>query len=314
MQRLSHYSATRIGTIEMVLAMMLSGTIGYFVLSAEQSFWNVVFFRCVIGAMTLGAYAYWKGMLELSFLKQQLTKNAFLLIVIGGITLVANWILLFASFNYIPFSISTVVYHTQPLFLVLLGAYITGDKLSWSLFFWLALAFAGLFLMLELDFAEIRVLLSAEGQAENSSHFASVFGLLMALSAALLYTVTTLVTKKVSHVPPHLVALVQVIVGVVMLLPFADFADLPSGIARWFDLIILGVVHTGFMYIIMYDSFQKLPTGLLALLSFIYPVMALIVDFWAFNTLISWLQGVGVLMILLAACAVKFDWRLPRVK
>ena len=126
MKSLTRYSSTSVGTIEMVVAMMLSGTIGYFVLESEQSFWNVVFFRCVIGAITLGAYAYFTGMLQ----RDYFAKKVLLLIVIGGITLVANWVLLFASFNYIPFSISTVVYHTQPIFLVILGAYITGDKPS----------------------------------------------------------------------------------------------------------------------------------------------------------------------------------------
>lgn len=136
----------------------------------------------------------------------------------------------------------------------------------------------------------------------------TVFGLLMALGTALLYTITTLITKQVSHVSPHLVALIQVMVGVIMLLPLAEFHDLPTTSGPWVDLIILGVIHTGFMYIIMYDSFQKLPTSLLALLSFIYPVMALLVDFWAFNTQINGLQGIGIVLILLAACAVKFNW------
>ena len=44
------------GSIEMIIAMVLSGTIGYFVVSAEQSYWNVVFLRCVIGALCLLGY------------------------------------------------------------------------------------------------------------------------------------------------------------------------------------------------------------------------------------------------------------------
>jgi drug/metabolite transporter (DMT)-like permease len=60
----------------------------------------------------------------------------------------------------------------------------------------------------------------------------------------------------------------------------------------------------------MYDSFQKLPTNLIALLSFIYPVTALFVDYFAFSNTISSLQGIGVLLVLLAVCAVKFNWSL----
>lgn len=298
-------STASIGTIELVIAMILSGTIGYFVISSEQSLWNVVFFRCVIGAVVLGGYAYFSGLIRREFFK----RNVLLMIILGGITLVANWIFLFASFNYIPFSIATVAYHMQPLFLVLVGALITREKPSSSLLVWLALAFVGLFLIVELDVNEVAALFSSNPSI--SSEPSALIGLLLALGAAMLYTVTTLVTKKVSQVPSTFVALVQVIVGIFMLLPFVDLSDLPTQTSQWIDLLILGAVMTGFMYIIMYDSFQKLPTSLIALLSFIYPVTALFVDYAAFSTQISAWQGLGVLLILLAVCAVKFNWQLP---
>ncbi|MCV2401861.1 DMT family transporter [Marinomonas sp. C2222] len=295
------YSAVNIGSIELVIAMVLSGTIGYFVISSEQSIWNVVFFRCVIGAITLAIYAYFSGIFKRAYFE----RRAMLFVVLGGITLVANWILLFASFNYIPFSIATVAYHMQPLFLVLAGALLTKSSLSASLLVWLMTAFFGLFLIVELDLAEISALLNSE---EGGS--TALIGLLLALGAALLYTVTTLITKKVSQVPPQLVALVQVTIGIFMLLPFVNFSSMPTEASQWLDLVVLGVLLTGFMYIIMYDSFQKLSTTLIAILSFIYPVTALFVDYLAFSTQISVWQGFGVVLILLAVCAVKFNWRL----
>ncbi|QUX94187.1 EamA family transporter [Marinomonas sp. CT5] len=294
-------SSNTIGSIELISAMMLSGTIGYFVISSGQAFWNVVLFRCVFGALVLGSYAYYAGLLR----REYFQRNVLLMIILGGMTLVGNWIFLFASFNYIPFSIATVAYHMQPLFLVITGALITKEKLSGSLLFWLALAFVGLFFIVELDFNKIKALFSDDMSREGSS---ALFGLLLALGAALLYTVTTLVTKKVSQVPSTFVALVQVIVGVFMLLPFADFDNLPTQTNQWIDLLILGAVLTGFMYIIMYDSFQKLPTSLIALLSFIYPITALFVDHLAFATHISLTQILGVILILLAVSAVKFNW------
>lgn len=301
-------SSTTTGTIELILAMILSGTIGYFVISSGQEFWNVVFFRCVIGAVVLGGYAYYSGLIRREFFQ----RSVLLMIILGGVTLVGNWIFLFASFNYIPFSIATVAYHMQPLFLVLTGALLTREKLSGSLLFWLALAFAGLFLIVELDVNEIAALFSND--ENHSSEPSALIGLLLALGAAMLYTVTTLVTKKVSQVPSTFVALVQVIVGIFMLLPFADFDNLPTQTSQWIDLLILGAVLTGFMYIIMYDSFQKLPTSLIALLSFIYPITALFVDHFAFSTHISLTQILGVILILLAVSAVKFNWSLSLTK
>ena len=300
-------SSNTIGSIELILAMILSGTIGYFVISSGQAFWNVVFFRCVIGAVVLGGYAYYAGFIRREYFRL----SVLLMVIFGGVTLVGNWIFLFASFNHIPFSIATVAYHMQPLFLVLTGALITKEKLSASLLCWLALAFIGLFLIVELDLNEISALFFDEASSDGSS---ALLGLLLALGAALLYTVTTLVTKKVSQVPSTFVALVQVIVGIFMLLPFVDFDRLPTKTSQWIDLVILGAFLTGFMYIIMYDSFQKLPTSLIALLSFIYPITALFVDHFAFSTHISLTQILGVILILLAVSAVKFDWVFSRHK
>ncbi|MEP0072770.1 MAG: DMT family transporter [Marinomonas sp.] len=298
-------SAIRVGTIELVIAMILSGTIGYFVISSEQPLYNVVFFRCVIGAIVLGGYAYFSGLIRREFF----LFGTLSLIILGGITLVLNWVLLFASFDYIPFSIATVAYHMQPLFLVLMGALVSREKLARSLLFWLALAFIGLFLIVELDVEELSALFSSSRHSAGDP--SALVGLLLALGAALLYTVTTLLTKKVSQVPSTFVALVQVVIGVLMLLPFMDASNLPTQTNQWIDILVLGVVLTGFMYIIMYDSFQKLPTSLIAILSFVYPVTALFVDYVAFSTHISLWQGLGVLLVLLAVCAVKFDWQLP---
>ena len=296
---------TRKGTIEMVIAMMLSGTIGYFVISSGQSFWNVVFFRCLIGAVTLGIYAWFRGLLPSSVFQ----KGTLLLIILGGITLVGNWIFLFASFDYIPFSIATMAYHTQPLMLVIVSAVIAGQRVAPSLLFWLMVSFTGLLLVAELDIQQITKLMSGNGESENA-----VLGLLLALAAALLYTVTTLITKKIEQVPSYLIALIQVLVGVLMLLPFVQFSQLPNTTMPWVDLLILGMINTGFMYVIMYDAFQKLPTNLIAILSFIYPITALLVDYIAFSTHVTLWQGMGVMLILLAVAAVKFNWTLARFR
>jgi hypothetical protein len=45
--------ATSRGAAEMTVAMLMSGTIGWLVVSSQQSAFNVVFFRCVFGGATL---------------------------------------------------------------------------------------------------------------------------------------------------------------------------------------------------------------------------------------------------------------------
>jgi len=95
-----------------------------------------------------------------------------------------------------------------------------------------------------------------------------------------------------------------------MLAPFVRFDALPATGAHWLELVTLGVVNTGIMYVLLYGAIQKLPTAMTGALSFIYPVVAIIVDRVAFGQKLAWVQVFGAALILLAAAGVNFGWRL----
>ena len=54
----------RVGCVEMSVAMLISGTVGWLVVSSQQTPLNVVFIRCVFGAATLFVICAFKGMLR----------------------------------------------------------------------------------------------------------------------------------------------------------------------------------------------------------------------------------------------------------
>ena len=282
------------GMIEMIIAMTLSGFIGLFVFESGQTAFNVVFFRCLFGAIGLGLFCWWRGMLT----REAFTKRNVILALVGGAALVSNWILLFSSFSLASISIATAAYHTQPFFLVLLGALLFGDKIDLSKIGWLLFAFAGLVLILELD--------SSAFQGE----MALVKGLALALGAAILYAVATLVVKRQKGMKPHLIALIQVLLGIFMLAPLADFSATPTDSRSWMFLVGLGLIHTCLMYILLYSAFQKLKTAAIAILAFIYPVVAIIVDYVFYAHELSIWQMGGILLILVSAAGVNLGWKL----
>ncbi len=106
-----------------------------------------------------------------------------------------------------------------------------------------------------------------------------------------------------------MIALVQAMLGTVMLLPLADFTSLPTASAQWGYLAVLGVVHTGVMYIFLYAALQKLPTPVIAVLSFTYPAVAILVDYLAYSRDLSLGQWSGILLILLGSAGVNLKWR-----
>nr|WP_309086739.1 DMT family transporter [Chelativorans sp.] len=283
------------GVAEMTGAMVISGTIGLLVVLSAQPVFNVVFFRCLFGAVTLLVVCAVLGLLR----PDVISKRAFALALLGGAAIVFNWVLLFASFSRASISIATAVYNTQPFMLVGLGALFLREKVTLAKLMWLVMAFAGMLLIIQFEPSA----LSLRG--------AYLVGIALALGAAFLYAVAALVAKQLKGTPPHLIALIQVSLGIILLAPFADFQTWPQNAFQWGNLIALGVVHTGLMYVLLYGAIQKLPTIIVGALSFIYPVVAIIVDRIAFGQHLELPQLAGAVVILLAAAGLNLGWKLP---
>jgi drug/metabolite transporter (DMT)-like permease len=281
------------GTAEMTAAMMISGTIGWFVLVSGQPVIDVVFWRCLFGAGTLALVCLMLGLLR----RDVITLRQAGLAALGGVAIVLNWLLLFAAYPRASISIATAVYNTQPFMLVGFGVLFFAEKLTASKLFWLGLAFAGMLGIVQ-----------AKGLGVSGPDYLT--GIAMALGAAFFYALAAIVAKRLKGVPPHLIALIQVVVGMAMLAPLAHFSTLPHGAGTWTILGTLGVVHTGLMYILLYGAIQKLPTSLTGALSFIYPVVAVAVDLIAFGHRLEPLQLVGAAAILVAAAGMTLGWTL----
>jgi drug/metabolite transporter (DMT)-like permease len=285
------------GTIEMTAAMAILGTIGWFVVLSGQPAIDVVFWRCAFGAVTLLVIC-----AALGLLRGTLTLRVMAIAALGGAAIVINWLLLFSAFPRASISIATAVYNTQPFMLVGFGALFFSERLTLTKLTWLGIAFAGMLLIVQG---------TPDAGDVGSDYFT---GIAMALGAAFFWAVAAIVTKKLKGTPPHLIALIQVCVGVVMLAPFANLTHLPADAWSWAMLATLGVVHTGLMYILMYGAIQKLRTHLQGSLSFIYPVVAILVDVCAFGHRLHAAQIVGVAAILAAAAGMNLGWKLWRPK
>ena len=131
------------GAIELTLAMVLSGTLGVFVVESGASPFNVVFFRCLFGTAALGLYCLVRGF----FKNHGFTPKKLGLAALGGAFIVFNWAFLFESYETTSISVATTHYRTQPFYVMLLGALLFRDKLTAAKFGWLGIAFVGLILV-----------------------------------------------------------------------------------------------------------------------------------------------------------------------
>ncbi|WER46203.1 DMT family transporter [Cupriavidus sp. WKF15] len=279
------------GTWRMVAAMALSGTIGWFVVTSGQPTIDVVFFRCLFGgASLLGVLTLQRGWVRLG-------KTRLGWLALGGVTLILNWLCLFSAYAYSGISIATVVYHTQPFFLLILTAVFQREPFPFGRLPWLLLAFAGVMLITGLE--------------HGAQGLSVLAGIGLAMLAALLYAITTMATRRLQGIPPGQIAGLQMVIGVLMLAPLAHPAVASFDGRAWGALLALGLVHTGFMYTLLYGAFQRLNVVSIATLSFVYPLVAIVIDVTVFHVVLGPLQLAGMGLVLLGVIANQLGWTVP---
>ena len=276
----------RAGTWRMVLAMFLSGTIGLLVVESGLPVMLVVWLRCLLGALGLAAWVAYTGQW------QKPSRTEWLWLLVGGLALVLNWVCLFTAYGYSSIAVATVVYHVQPFILLLLAAALGQEALPLRKLPWLLLALIGV------------ALSSGLLQAEHAS---SLTGIVLTLAAASLYAVATLATQRLKRLASAQIAMLQMLIGVLalaapawQLLSAAQFTP-----KAWAAVVVLGLVHTAWMYTLMYSAFQRLSAQAIAGLSFIYPVVAVLVDLLWFGHHPAPTQALGMALILVAVWAYR---------
>ncbi len=287
---MKHKNKTNSGTFELIFAMLISGTVSLFVIESNQTSYTVVFYRCLFGSIFLGVYCLIRGYLTRYYLKPKIAIYIFL----SAICIVMNWFFLFRSFEFTSITISTVVYQMQPIFVLLIGSYIFKTEIGTNKYIWISVAFVGM------------LFISNVSSFSGTVNVNNMIGIFFALTAAFLYAVTTLIVKSLTDAKPHVITLGQVLIGSVVFYPLAEFVKTPTS-EQWFYLVMLGFAHTGVAYIFLYSSFQKLNVDRIAVLCFLYPVVALTVDYVVYDYRINLYQTIGIIMVIGGIIGVNFN-------
>ncbi|MFZ6745327.1 DMT family transporter [Undibacterium sp. JH2W] len=282
----------RHATLAYIAAMLMLATLGIFIHEAGLDAVTTVFFRCLFAAIALALYCTYKGM----FVASNFSRKNLALAVFGGLLMVLNWVTFFAAIQRIGISVTTIVFHVQPFIVLLLGAVLFREKIAANKLAWVSLGFAGLVLACGLQ----------AGDMQMSEQYLT--GLLLTLTGACAYAGVTLSTRAMRNMPPHLIALIHCLVGLILLV---GFISLPAGgiqIQQWAWLAGLGLLPTALAYVLIYGALPKMPTTAIAVLTFIYPATAVGVDYLVYGQRISLVQMLGLILIVLASLGVNLNW------
>lgn len=285
----------RTGQWLMIAGGVLLGTIGVFVEEAGQHPLVTVWFRCVFGALALVAWCLATGRGRELLLRHQARSRW--VACATGVFMVLNWALFFAAIPRTSIAVATVIFHVQPIWVIVFGALFLREAVSPVQWMATLAALAGLVLTTGLLDG------IPAGTADGGAYLA---GVLMCLGGSFCYAAVTLLASRApAPISPFALALWQCLVGSVVL-AWAPLAfGWPHTAAAWAWLTGLGVLHTGLAYVILFAGMARLALGKIAVLQFVYPLTAVLVDWAVYGRTLSPVQLGGVVLMAAALWTIR---------
>ena len=273
-------------TGKLTLSMIIFGTIGIFRRLIPLSSGLVAMSRGLIGVLFLLLVMRLRG----DGMDRAAVRRKLPLLCLSGAAIGVNWILLFEAYNYTSVATATLCYYLAPMFVILASPLVLREKLTLRKLACVSAALLGMVF--------VSGVLEASGGA-------GLKGVLLGLGAAVLYASVVLMNKQLGDVPAYDRTIVQLGSSAAVLLPYVLLVEevsieafTPGVIAL---LLVVGIVHTGIAYALYFDSLMQLKAQTAAILSYIDPVVAVLLSALVLREHMSLLSGLGAVLVLGAA-------------
>lgn len=285
-------------TIMIVVSMAIFGTIGAFKRYIAVSAGELALYRAVLAAVLIAVVlAVTRNPVPWSGIRKQLP-----ILLISGAAMGINWILLFEAYEHTTVSAATLSYYFAPVIVTALCPILFKEKLTGKQIACFVVSTVGLVLITGFD--------SGEGD--------HLMGILFGLGAAAFYATVILLNKFIKGVDGIHRTFLQFLAAIVVLVPYVA---LTGGVtlgglntSGWVNLLIVGLVHTGLCYILYFSALKELPGQKAAILSYIDPLVAVLVSVTFLQETMEPLQWAGGIMILGATLVNEITLKKPAKK
>ncbi|MBU8878176.1 DMT family transporter [Bacillus sp. FJAT-29790] len=271
--------------LKFALSMAIFGSIGLFSEKTGLHSIELVFIRCLSASILLGAIWGFSTLKTKQQVKITIPRREYYLALLCGLFLIINWVFFFRSLEVMSITVAVSIYHLAPVIVLLVGSFIFKEKLTG-----MGLAFFFVCLLGTL-------LVGGIHQHTSIAGFLST-GVLWAFAAALFYALTSITGKGIQLLSPLVTTVIQTSLGVLLLMPLVDwsyFTQLTS--ENWFYILVTGFIHTGFVYYLFFNSLRELKAQTIALLVFVDPVVAILLDVTILNYRPDVYQLLGILLV-----------------
>jgi len=293
----SHHGSGAGGALPFLLGSAVLGTIGIFVHEAHTDPLTATWFRCAFGLLCLTFWLLLRRQAGLLVL----TKTSGPWVLTAGALLVAAWALFFAAIERISTGVAVVLFHIQPLWVLLLGAWWLKEPVGSKRIASVGVAMAGLVLATRV--MEHTSLLGS-GTTLAPGYW---LGVTACLVGAFCTACVTIIAKRLHGMPPGVLAWWQCAVGTAVLWLRPLQHGFPARGTSWLWLGGLGLIHTGVAYTLMYAGMVRLTAGRIAVFQFVYPAVAIVIDWLYFDQRLGGSQLFGVAVMAMAVLYAERD-------
>lgn len=268
----------------MTVSMAIFGTLAPFVRRIGVTSGELALYRAIMAAGLIAVFLLvTKQKIPFATLKKEIP-----LLLMSGMAMGFNWILLFQAYKFTTVSVATLSYYFAPVIVTILCPIIFREKLTKKQIICFIMSTLGL------------VLITGIGDLSGAS--SHLTGILFGLGAASLYATVILLNKFIKNVEGihrtflQFLAAIMVLVPYVMLTPRSGLTALDG--MGWVCLLIVGFVHTGVTYCLYFTSLKDIPGQKAAILSYIDPLIAVVISVTILGESMSFVQVIGGVLIL----------------
>ncbi len=267
----------------LIISMAIFGTLGPFVRNIPVSSGELALYRAILAALLISAYLLITGQkIPFADIKKEVP-----LLLASGIAMGINWILLFEAYKYTTVSAATLSYYFAPVIVTLVCPILFREKLTGKQLICFLMSTVGL------------ILITGIGDFGGGN---DLIGILFGLGAAVFYAAVVLLNKFIRNVQGIHRTFLQFLAAVITLIPYVLMT---SGVTLntmnatgWVNLLIVGFLHTGLTYCLYFSSLKDLSGQKAAILSYIDPLVAVLVSVTVLGETMTLLQAAGGILIL----------------
>lgn len=282
-----------IALIKLLSAMTIFGTIGVFVRYISLPSSVIALARGMIGVLFL-LVSMWirKHKISMDAFKQNMKY-----LLLSGICIGFNWIFLFEAYRYTSVAVSTLCYYMAPVFVILVSPVALKESLTTKKILCVLTALIGMvFISGILNTAKLKI--------------TELKGVIFGLLAAALYASVMIFNKKITQINAYDKTVFQLSISALTLIPYCfitvDSSQLTFNTTSLLALIFVGIVHTGFTYFLYFGAMDHLKGQTVAVLSYLDPVVAVIISALILREGMDIFMLIGSLLIIGSAICLEF--------